>query len=234
MRQRITHKLQDRGGVTMLMALFAMLVASMVCIVILGAAVSNVKQTAIDHEHEQSTLALQSAGELMRGEILRTKGLRFEWSTAGPGPVDYGNGTFTVETSLSSVLTSLARQTLGSNTRSGEVTLTLKAAAEGGASSEQYEQTVLVELVLAPVRTNQPEGSGASVVTASETGAQEYDLVATMSVEDEAGNPQYLFLRLKGCKRIVDTKTGVQDTMTAYFEWGTPSFSLKEDGAGDE
>lgn len=67
--RRFKDKLRDNRGVTVLMALFALLVASMVCIVILGASVTTVKQSKADQQHEQNMLLLQSAGELISSNL---------------------------------------------------------------------------------------------------------------------------------------------------------------------
>lgn len=111
MRQRIVSKLRDSGGVTILMALFAMLVASMVCIVILGASVTAVKQSVADHDQEQNTLALQSAGELVRSEILNTGTIEFK-RTSTEGAVSYTPGDNVVGTSLSAELVNVTKMSL--------------------------------------------------------------------------------------------------------------------------
>ena len=111
MRQRIAAKLRDSGGATLLMALFAMLVASVVCIVILGAAVTAVKQSVADHDQEQNTLALQSAAELVRSEILNTGTIVFQ-ASEGEDNFASTTGEPKTVTSLSSELAYVVKQTL--------------------------------------------------------------------------------------------------------------------------
>lgn len=62
-------KLRDERGVTLLMALFALLVASMVCVVILSASVTSVKQAKDSQQQEQDTLMLQSAAKLVADDF---------------------------------------------------------------------------------------------------------------------------------------------------------------------
>ena len=54
---------------TILMALFAFLVAAMVAAVILAAAMSSMRQAKDNQQHQQDMLILQSAGELIEREI---------------------------------------------------------------------------------------------------------------------------------------------------------------------
>lgn len=68
----IKHKLNDERGATILMALFAFMVAAMVCIVILGAATSSVRQAKQDQQHQQDMLLLESAAELIQSEVGKT------------------------------------------------------------------------------------------------------------------------------------------------------------------
>ena len=65
MVRHIGDKLREERGATLLMALFALLIASLVCIVILGASVTTVKQAKSTQQQEQDTLLLQSAAELV-------------------------------------------------------------------------------------------------------------------------------------------------------------------------
>ena len=69
----IKHKLNDQSGMTILMALFAFLVAAMVAAVILAAAMSSMRQAKDNQQHQQDMLILQSAGELIERETLSTK-----------------------------------------------------------------------------------------------------------------------------------------------------------------
>lgn len=90
--RRVRDKLRDSRGVTILMALFALLVASMVCIVILGASVTAAKQAKLDQEHEQDMLLLQSAGELIASNIAN-KATTVTYSTTITYTKSTGTGT---------------------------------------------------------------------------------------------------------------------------------------------
>ena len=71
--KRLQHRLGDDKGMTILMALFAFLVAAMVAAVILAAAMSSMRQAKDNQQHQQDMLILQSAGQLIEREMLDTK-----------------------------------------------------------------------------------------------------------------------------------------------------------------
>ena len=71
--KRLQHRLGDDKGMTILMALFAFLVAAMVAAVILAAAMSSMRQAKDNQQHQQDMLILQSAGQLIEREMLNTK-----------------------------------------------------------------------------------------------------------------------------------------------------------------
>ncbi len=73
MIKRLQHRLGDDKGMTILMALFAFLVAAMVAAVILAAAMSSMRQAKDNQQHQQDMLILQSAGQLIEREMLDTK-----------------------------------------------------------------------------------------------------------------------------------------------------------------
>lgn len=92
MTWRFKNTLSDERGVTILMALFALLVAAMVCVVILTAAVSTVKQAKADQVYEQQALTLQSAGDLIASSIgnnAKTTCHVTETETSPPGGRSY-------------------------------------------------------------------------------------------------------------------------------------------------
>lgn len=209
MRQRIVSKLRDSGGVTILMALFAMLVASMVCIVILGASVTAVKQSVADHEQEQNTLALQSAAELVRSEILNTGIIVFE-APEGEDSFAKANGLPKTVTSLSSELIDVAKQTLAGvdpaeeSFPTGEGSFTINASTSADDELEEpYEQ---------------PQVQGEIVLKSPG------QLIVTMSVDGNAG-PQYLFLKMDCYRTVVPGAEGVSGP-SATFKFENPSFSL--------
>ena len=133
MRQRVSNKLRERGGVTILMALFAMLVASVVCLVILGAAVTSVKQAKAQQIQEQNTLALQSAAELVRSEIAKGGDIVFTGTRAGSsGTVSY---SFDSENKTTNITQSMKELTTIAMSGAGDSTsFTVAALADGGGS----------------------------------------------------------------------------------------------------
>lgn len=221
MRQRIVDKLRDRGGVTILMALFAMLVASLVCIVILGAAVTTVKQAKTDEAHEQATLTLQSAGELVRSEIVKTGIITFSGTDAD----ELAYSSCTTNTSMTSV-------------QSGAIAAALSSGGEG-------ERTFAVRAQ----STDGPEPSFSSEVegllVVSLEGADSFRMTVTLSTVDANGNTQFLYLKFTDCgQRYYQVEIPVLDenkqpTGGSYtehyadFKYGTPRFYLAEDASSN-
>ena len=209
MRQRIADKLHDSGGATILMALFAMLVASVVCIVILGASVTAVKQSVADHEQEQNTLTLQSAGELVRSEILSTGLITF---TAPKDETNFVNatGSSAATTSLSSELIAVAKQTLNSaEGTEGTGSFSITATTNAGEPEAHYEH---------------PPVQGDIVLKGAGDG---YKLIVTMSVDSATGTtgPQYLILSMDCVRSSVPGVQG-ESGPSATFVFSSPSFSL--------
>ena len=236
MRERIAHKLRDSGGVTILMALFAMLVASLVCVVILGASVTAVKQAKVDQAHEQSTLALQSAGVLLRAQIAETNGLKLTGTGSG-GSVSYSPSPANVSNAVSNTLEAMAKQTLNPAGASVENRRTLTVSASvNSESSEASMPPVQAELVLKPY-TPPSSGSDPSPLASTGEDSGSYTLYVTLSVTDAERDPQYLYLQFVGATRVIDVEQGQvhqdgskdPDTYIATFKWGTPSFYLAED-----
>ena len=157
MMGQITDKLRDRGGVTILMALFALLVAAMVSMVILGAAVTTVKQAKGSQEHEQNTLALQSAGNLIAENICdpdktwctetKMQVTHFEdgTETSADAPtysVSFSSACLIEDKLKAAMETVLDGARSGSNAAgSGDFTIT---ASLGQGVDKEYEQTVNV------------------------------------------------------------------------------------------
>lgn len=153
--KRLCDKLRDNGGVTILMALFALLVAAMVSVVILTAATSNVKQAKADQEMEQNLLALQSAGQVLAENIgdssktkfTRTVVTKLDKSDAiiqGPTTTD----TLTDDSILKNELRESAIRMLNSNKTDVLVDtkpITITASSE---SNDSYSQSVRVSHTL--------------------------------------------------------------------------------------
>lgn len=241
MRQRVVDKLRDNGGVTILMALFAMLVASMVCIVILGAAVTSVKQAKAQQTQEQSTLALQSAAELVRAEITSGGAITFTGSQTKNG-VRYEYDVTNEETSITQSMKELTRIALngvGDSTR-----FTVATSADVG-GSEEYEQEVLVDLVLRPAPDPDTKLLPKSIASAAQKdGTVPCQLIVTLSTKgpkNQEGEAQYLYLKYSQgictIKYYPEEKEGSivtsPEKYTASFAWGNGYFYLAEDASAD-
>lgn len=223
--RRLCDKLRDSGGVTILMALFALLVAAMVSVVILTAATSNVKQAKADQEMEQNLLALQSAGQVLAeniGDSNKTKFTRTVVTTfdkdkkviSGPTTTD----TLTDGSILKNELCESAIRMLDSNkadvlTDTKPITIT--------ASNGSYSQSVRVS------HTLNGEGHGDN---------SNYRLTLTLDLFSPEGTVvQTAYLQLSGYL-LSDTKsvttnegkynenTTVTETTTLY--WYDPTFYL--------
>lgn len=222
MRQRIAAKLRDSGGATILMALFAMLVASVVCIVILGASVTAVKQSVADHEQEQNTLALQSAGELVRSEILNTGTIEFKVTSTEGGAVSYSPSDVT-ETSLSGELVRVAEESLENQNGVGEGSFDIDASSTSDKLAEPYVQ---------------PRVHGDIVLKRSDSTCQ---LIVTLSVggrmadpsnlSSNSAGPQYLFLNVSGQCSGLEGVEGSGAKLT--FKWSKASFALTEEASAN-
>lgn len=156
MTKLIVEKLRDSGGVTILMALFALLVAAMVSMVILGAAVTAAKQAKGSQEQEQQTLALQSAGKLIAENICdtdktwcketKTQVAHYEDNSPATADdptyeVDFSDNCLIgdeLQTAMQAVLEGSREGTNAAG--SGDFTIT----ASSGEGAEDYEQTVNV------------------------------------------------------------------------------------------
>ena len=209
MKQRIVDKLRDSGGVTILMALFAMLVASLVCIVILGASVTAAKQSKIGHDQAQNTLTLQSVGELVRSEIINTGTIEFVGTQTEGTFIDYSLESAPTQTSLSDALVAAAESSLESSSQEGAGAFTVNASSSDPALEESYAQ---------------PEVKGSFVLRddPNQERPSAYQLIVTLSVPDPNGNtPQYLFLKVE-CTRTVDAG----EVPGATFAWGDARFTL--------
>ena len=71
--ERIKKKIHSQSGASFLLALLAFLVAAVVSVVIVTAAVTNVKRIYSDREAQQDHLTLLSAAQLVRDEMEKTR-----------------------------------------------------------------------------------------------------------------------------------------------------------------
>lgn len=228
MRQRIKDKLRDRGGVTILMALFAMLVASMVCIVILGAAVTSVKQAKADQSQEQNTLALQSAGELILSEIQKTGKITFQETVPDGGSLSYGTSSFENNgSSLESELGLAAAAML--KTGQGSASFKVSASAQDPNTSETtYTQTVHASMFFKRGTDQSGANDSNSQLTIT------LDLHDPDTSTDVSTIIQTLYLRV-GCNisatstPVIENNVTTGTTYKTELTWGETRFYLAED-----
>lgn len=252
--RRVRDKLRDSRGVTILMALFALLVASMVCIVILGASVTAAKQAKLDQEHEQDMLLLQSAGELIASNIANeattvtysttttytkstgtgTKG------TGGSGAPSYSSSTSTDGPTVSAgclirnELQVAAEQVIvdspSSDATPRPFTVTLSSSSalaegEGAAGSSAR----LAALNGAAVNGSFVLRCGQHDATTEGTGLN-YQLVFTFELLREGTVVQSVYMKMSGHKETGTSSKGSEGdneysvTTTDTYSWGAPEF----------
>lgn len=99
--ERIKKKIHSQSGASFLLALLAFLVAAVVSVVIVTAAVTNVKRIYSDREAQQDHLTLLSAAQLVRDEMEKTRYIKTTVTSdpaqEGDGPVHQVEGTFGAE-----------------------------------------------------------------------------------------------------------------------------------------
>lgn len=227
--KHLHDKLRDERGVTILMALFALLVAAMVSVVILTAATSNVKQAKADQEMEQNLLALQSAGQVLAeniGDSNKTKFTRTVVTTvdkdkkviSGPTTTD----TLTDGSILKNELRESATRMLDSNNAdvlTGTKPITVTASSE---TNDSYSQSVRVSHTLNGKGHDEDNGN--------------YRLTLTLDVlssEDSVVQTAYVqfsgYLDISSDTRIKNEgeagQTATTTTVTTLY-WYSPTFFL--------
>ena len=98
--ERIKEKLHSQSGASFLLALLAFLVAAVVSVVIVTAAVTNVKRIYSDREAQQDHLTLLSAAQLVRDEMEETKYIITTTKTETTTTTIEENGTSTSTTDV--------------------------------------------------------------------------------------------------------------------------------------
>lgn len=222
------------------MALFALLVAAIVSVVILTAATSNVRQAKADQEMEQSILTLQSAGELMADNLTNDTKTKFVYTctTTEMYATESTPASVTVEKTLTGTGNSYLEEELKSGIKSfftidEEPLSKLKTgddvAITAVSKDSSFSQEVKVGYTL--------QGSDSY----SEEGAdRRYQLNLTFTLGGDS--KQTLYLELKGnCDQessapgsgdIIDKTTNIavgKVDITIYtFTWSNPTFYMEQ------
>lgn len=230
------------------MALFAFLVAAMVCVVILGAATSAVRQAKLDQQHQQDMLLLQSAAQLISNEVESTLVEKTETtnytyknnSTTTPSStnttysfsVKDANKTGAVNSSTlvgDTLCAAIKRLFPGDTTASStplNKSFSLKVSAND--SGESFEQEVTVTFMY--VASN--SGSASS--------AKEWQFLLSTKGEDERAE-HTLFLdfqlssqNLSGNSTYDSRNRLVTTTAITSYKWTNPYYSSTEEGLGEK
>lgn len=234
------------------MALFAFLVAAMVCVVILGAATSAVRQAKQDQQHQQDMLLLQSAAQLITNEVNYTVVEKIETTD-----YTYKNNTTTTPSRSNTTYSFSARDsskgsTVKSNTLVSEM---LRDAIEdlypGGSDAASVPQNKTFTLkVTANQNTDESFEQDVSVTfmyvesasgSATASGKEWRFLLSTKGGSERTEHTLFVdFQLLPQASTTVSTpdpknKNRNSSTTTTYpYKWSNPYYSSTEDGLGEE
>lgn len=233
------YSLRNEKGVTILMALFALLVVVMISTVILSAALSAVHQSKADQELQQGMLDLQSASELTAKELTGSEGAadssrdfkimvtststdNVNWKVTGVETTDGVAYAKAIEEAVKELYYSDTSMRVTTSTpREFVVT-----ASYGNATAEDYSERVVdASFVIKDIGDVSPNGN--SLVFTFETEA------------DDEQKPQRLFLRLTGNRSSstvltqsegADSDSTTEWTRTDTYTWSSPYFYTSEEG----
>ena len=197
----IKQKLKSENGASFLLALLAFLVAAMVCVTIITAATSSVKRVHSDRESQQMQLAITSAAQLVRDEMLAAQYTVTEVAITE-------NGTTTAETT---------------KTMTGVFAAELQAAIT---HIDTYATTAVADGMGLSV-PNLPNVAVSFEMSATE--AERYKLLFTLQAQD-TGEVLYLMMEpnLSDPIIVTDNKNNektVITTKTTTLKWDNPTIS---------
>lgn len=237
MLKRIKDKLRDEGGVTILMALFALLVAALVCVVILSAATSTVKQAHADRQSQQDQLTLECAGNMIATSMLNSKctyEVTVESEEGSTTPLSTStsdsvvNDDCIIKAKLESTVTDLVKNSAMPATGGSSfcVIASSEEVADTGTpesaqkAHDEYESLVKVDFVMNRVATDELPA---------------YSIVFTINLMDGDSAKETLYLQMEGLMssgQPTSTKSSrgegqpqIETTVTPYTcTWGNPMF----------
>lgn len=215
--ERIKKKIHSQSGASFLLALLAFLVAAVVSVVIVTAAVTNVKRIYSDREAQQDHLTLLSAAQLVRDEMEKTR---------------YIITTTTTTTT-----------TTGENGEEiTETTTTVDKSAEGTFAAEMKDAVDHVDEYSTPFSTafkvkvdglDDMKPVKVSFVMKAEE-EEKYYLVFTLSIDETGEADETLFLKMTspGIEYSDTTENGNQTIKTEEIKWKNGIISAVGDTAG--
>ena len=194
-------KCTDRKGITILMALFLLLVASMVSVVILTAATTAARHISNDRQSQQAYLTVSSAAELLRDDIL-------------------SSGYEQKVTRRPTATGSYIERTEVTQTPQGA----MKVWLERGIEAVGRGITCTDVITLTP-----DAASGLDAVQAEFTMTPAYDITVTLSLADSSRGNCLMTLTLSGERKQQvttvtggNTETGQTTVTTTTISWDTP------------
>lgn len=200
MKHCIKKKLHSESGASFLLALVVFLVASMVAVTIVAASMTALKRVHSDREAEQKRLALTSAAQFVRDEMINTKCIKKTVVTDNGSEVstDYSfshNGSFGLEME--------------------------NAVKHVDLSLDSYRRSDAFQLDVTGL--NMPEVTATIYMEWEDT--LRYDVTFTLEVE---GSKETVYLKMDGSAEqtgfVQDTNNGV--TTTEYtIVWKNPIIS---------
>ena len=215
--ERIKKKIHSQSGASFLLALLAFLVAAVVSVVIVTAAVTNVKRIYSDREAQQDHLTLLSAAQLVRDEMEKTR---------------YIITTTTTTTT-----------TTGENGEEiTETTTTVDKSAEGTFAAEIKDAVGYVDQCPKPFSTafivkvdgldDMKPVKDSFVMKAEEE--EKYYLVFTLSIDETGEADETLFLKMTspGIEYSDTAENGNQTIKTEEIKWKNGIISAVGDTAG--
>ena len=215
--ERIKKKIHSQSGASFLLALLAFLVAAVVSVVIVTAAVTNVKRIYSDREAQQDHLTLLSAAQLVRDEMEKTR---------------YIITTTTTTTT-----------TTGENGEEiTKTTTTVDKSAEGTFAAEMKYAVDHVDEYSTPFSTafkvkvdglDDMKPVKVSFVMKAEE-EEKYYLVFTLSIDETGEADETLFLKMTspGIEYSDTAENGNQTIKTEEIKWKNGIISAVGDTAG--
>lgn len=236
MVKRFKQTLADERGATLLMALFALLLATMACVVILGAATSSVKQEHAERAALQDEITLKSAGTMLADNM-----------TSASTKCTLTVTTVTTEKNNQKPTTTVTKSTTVSDycLISSIIRDPLTTFLESGESSIPTERTFYIKASSAEVKASDPgvsegreHGAYASSIKVLAVIAPDCSITFTMELMEGSKTKETLYLKMKSSKKDLPTETATttgnnSSTTTAVDKtvttWVQPTFYREGD-----
>ena len=214
--ERIKKKIHSQSGASFLLALLAFLVAAVVSVVIVTAAVTNVKRIYSDREAQQDHLTLLSAAQLVRDEMEKTRYIitttTTTTTTTGETGEEITETTTTVDKSAEGTFAAEIKDAVGYVDQSKPFSTAFIVKVDG------LDDMKLVKVSL--------------VMKAEEE--EKYYLVFTLSIDETGEADETLFLKMTspGIEYSDTAENGNQTIKTEEIKWKNGIISAVGDTAG--